>query len=93
MADLKKGIIGVILTVVAVIFEYVLFPIVLSFQSSMNSTCIERDVNSTCIGGGEWISASDRTLLQRNSSLMILIIIVTLIGGVMFSVYVGIAQK
>jgi len=77
MADLRKGIIGVILTVISVILEFVLFPLALTFQSAMNDSA--------------WLTASDRALLQRNSTLMILIIIVTLIGGVMLSVYVGIA--
>lgn len=73
MANVKAGVMGVIVTVILVILEYILFPIALNFQSTLNSSA--------------WVSASDRTLLANNSTLMIVVIIMTLVGGLLASVY------
>lgn len=75
MANIKTGVISMVGVVIAVILEYLLFPIALTFQSNLNDS--------------SWVSTSDRTILGNSSTLMIVIILMTLIGGVIGSLYVA----
>lgn len=94
MANIKIGIIGIIGTAITVVMEYLLFPIALGFQSSINSTCDWNSTGKFCIDGGrQWISDSNRTILNNTSTLMIVIILMTLISGVIGSLYFAIKIK
>ena len=75
MSDIKAGVVGVIATVIAVILELILFPIALNFMGSINDSA--------------WTSANDRTILANTPTLMIVIVVMTLIGGVIGSIYVS----
>lgn len=76
MTNIKATAVGIIATVIAVILELLLFPIALTFQDTLNDSA--------------WVTANDRTVLANSSTLMIVIILMTLIGGVVGSVYAGI---
>lgn len=75
MTNIKAGVIGVIATVIAVILELILFPIALNFLTTLNDS--------------SWVTSTDRTILNNTSTLMIVIVIMTLIGGVIGSIAVS----
>lgn len=76
MANVKAGLIGAVATVVVVITELILFPIALNFLSTMNSSI--------------WMSASDRTILAQAPTLFTVIVLFTVLGGMIATVYVAI---
>ena len=76
MANIKGGAMGILFTVIILILEAILFPIVLTFQSNLNDST--------------WVTTTDRTILANNSTLMIVMMIMTLIGGVVASLIVAI---
>lgn len=91
--NVKVVAIGIIGTVVAVILELLLFPVMFTFLGGMNDTCANgfNHTSNRCMGdnAGNWITSTDRTLLANSSILTIIIILFTLIGGVIGSLYYG----
>lgn len=76
MANLKAGILGAVGTVVVVMVEYLLFPIALTFQSNLNSS--------------SFVTASDRAILANAPTLMIVVILFTLLGGMIGSIFLAV---
>lgn len=72
MVNLKAGLAAAIGTVVVVITELILFPIALTFLSSLNDS--------------PFLSASDRTILAKTPTLMIVIVLFTLIAGMIVTI-------
>lgn len=91
MANIKAGIMGAIATVVILIVELLLFPVALSFMGGLNSTrnCasgVTSELNCT----GDWITASDRTILSSAPTLIVVIVLFTVLGGMIGSVLVAV---
>lgn len=76
MSNVKAGVIGAIATVVTLMVELILFPIALTFLSNLNSSV--------------WISASDRTILANAPTLMIVVVLFTVLGGMIGSIYMAV---
>ena len=76
MVNMKAGIIGAVGTVVVLIIELLLFPMALTFLSQLNDST--------------WISASDRTILNNAPTLMIVVVLFTLLGGMIGSIFLAV---
>ena len=76
MANIKAGVIGAIATVVVLIVELILFPISLTFMSQMNDST--------------WLTASDRTVLTKAPTLMVVVVLFTVLGGLIGSIYMAV---
>jgi len=65
-----------------------MFPIALSLMGGLNTTA---QCNST--GGNchtEWISSSDRSMLNNTPTLMVVIVLFTALGGLIASIYMAV---
>ena len=90
MVNMKLGIMGAIATVVIVMIELILFPIVLLFLDFLNdSACKVKNATGTCVEQG-WVSASDQTLLLNIPTLLIVTIIFTVLGGMVTSILLAV---
>lgn len=78
-ADVKAGIVGAVGTVLVVIVELLLFPIALTFLSQLNSST--------------WISGTDRAILASAPTLMVVVVLFTILGGMIGSVYLAIKGR
>lgn len=76
MANVKAGIIGAVATVIVIIVELLLFPIALSFLTNLNDSV--------------WLSESDKAILQNAPTLMVVIVLFTVLGGMVGSVYMAV---
>lgn len=76
MANVKAGVIGAVATVVVLIVELILFPISLTFLSQLNDST--------------WLSASDRTILANAPTLMVVVVLFTVLGGMIGSIYMAV---
>lgn len=98
MANIKAGLTGVVATAVVVIVELLLFPVVLNgFLGRLNSTASgSTSYGASCTGtqvvncSGEWIGATERTILRNVPTLITVIVLFTILGGVIGSVYVAV---
>lgn len=73
MVDLQSGMTAIIATVIILLLELVLFPIVLIFMTVFNAS--------------SWLGSNDRTLLATVPTVMIVVILLTVVGGVAASGY------
>lgn len=76
MANVKAGIIGAVSTVLVVIVEVILFPIALTFLTQLNDST--------------YLTANDRTILAQTPTLMVVIVLFTVLGGMVGSVYMAV---
>lgn len=76
MANIKAGVIGAVATVVVLIVELILFPISLTFLTQLNDS--------------GWLSASDRTILANTPTLMTVVVLFTVLGGMIGSIYMAV---
>lgn len=76
MANVKAGVIGAVATVIVIIVELLLFPIALTFLTNLNDSV--------------WLSESDKAILKNAPTLMVVIVLFTVLGGMVGSVYMAV---
>ena len=76
MANLKAGVMVAVATVVVLIIELILYPIALTFLTSLNNSV--------------WISSSDRTIINNIPTLLIVGVLFTALAGMIGSIYMAI---
>lgn len=88
MTNMKAGIIGVVSTIIIVTIELFMFPVALNFLPNLNSTATCNSTGGNCVN--EWISSSDRTTLASVPTLMVVVVLLSVLGGMIGSVYLAV---